>query len=301
MNTPRRAVILYLFRFGTFPAMLLGFNGVLIVLIGAGVPLWQPLLVLLAAIGFMFAAERVVPYVSSWNESHGDRGRDLLHCLVNMTSNHLSIGLLPLTAALTLFPGRWPSAWPFWVQVLLAILVLDLGVAAVHHASHKWGGLWRFHAVHHSVQRLYGFNGLMKHPVHQVLEASAGFVPLVLLGIPVRVASAVAFCVAIQLLLQHSNADYRTGPLKYWFANAEVHRLHHRKGGAAGNVNFGLFTTLWDHVAGTFAYEPGAAPTRSEQLGIEGDDYPQTYLGQLLQPFRKQADAASQPASGSQG
>jgi sterol desaturase/sphingolipid hydroxylase (fatty acid hydroxylase superfamily) len=295
MNTRRYPAILYLFRFGTFPALLLGFNGALVALIGAGAPLWQPLLVLLGAIGFMFAAERVVPYVSSWNGSHGDRGRDLLHFLVNTTSNHLGIWLLPLTAGLALFPGRWPTQWPFWAQVLLAILALDLGVSAAHHASHQWRGLWRFHAVHHSVQRLYGFNGLMKHPVHQALEASSGFVPLVFLGIPVPVATALAFCVAVQLLLQHSNADYRSGFLKYWFANAEVHRFHHRKGGMAGNVNFGLFTTLWDHAAGTFAYAPGAAPTCSEQLGIEGaDDYPQTYIAQLLQPFRKQSVRSSQ-------
>ena len=279
--------MVHLFRYGTFPIMLVGFNGALILLIGAGSPVWQPFLILFAAIAFMFAAEHVIPYVPTWNESRGDRGRDLLHFAVNTTSNHVSLLLLPVVTALGWRPHGWPSHWPFWVQVLLAILLLDVGVSAAHHGSHKWQWLWRFHAVHHSVKRLYGFNGLMKHPVHQAIEAVSGFTPLLVLGIPMPVATALTFCVAIQLLLQHSNADYRSGPLKYVFANAEVHRFHHRKGGAAGDVNFGLFTTLWDHAVGTFFCRSDAAPKRSDELGIDGEDqYPTEYFAQLTRPFR---------------
>ncbi len=277
-----------LFRYGTFPLVLLGFNGALITLIGNGAPWWQAFLVLFVATGFMFGAERVIPYVRDWNADHGDGKRDVLHFLVNTTLNHLGVLLLPLLVVHAPFPNLWPSQWTFWTQVLLAILVLDIGISAAHHASHKCSVLWRFHAVHHSVNRMYGFNGLMKHPVHQAIEAVSGFTPLWLLGIPQNAAAAVAFCVAIQLLLQHSNADYRTGALKYMLANAEVHRFHHRKDGVAGDVNFGLFTTLWDHLAGVFHYQPGAAPARSEDLGIRGAvNYPKGYLAQLVQPFRE--------------
>jgi len=54
-----------------------------------------------------------------------------------------------------------------------------------------------------------------------------------------------------------------------------------------GDVNFGLFTTAWDHLLGTFY----CAPERvgSDTLGI-GDrpNYPRAYVAQLLEPFRKQ-------------
>ena len=277
-----------LFRYATFPLMLLGFNAALIALIGSGAPLWQPFLVLFAAIGFMFAVERIIPFANEWNADHGDRARDLLHFVVNSTFNHLGVLFLPLFAAVAPFPNLWPSELPFWAQVIMAILVVDVGISAAHHASHHSNFLWRFHAVHHSVKRMYGFNGLMKHPIHQAIEAVSGFAPLLLTGVPGQVASAVAFCVAIQLLLQHSNADYRTGPLKYFFANAEVHRFHHRIGDADGNVNFGLFTTLWDHFAGTFHFQVGAAPSRSEDVGMLGaEQYPKDYLPQLVQPFRE--------------
>lgn len=96
-----------------------------------------------------------------------------------------------------------------------------------------------------------------------------------------------AFCVAIQLLLQHSNADTRLGPFKYLFAANEVHRFHHRKEKGIGDVNFGLFLAVWDHFLGTFHYEQRSAPFVSQELGIGSHpDYPQDYWNQLLQPFR---------------
>lgn len=69
-------------------------------------------------------------------------------------------------------------------QVLLAVAVTDMGVTLVHVASHRVGWLWRMHAVHHSVRRFYGFNGLMKHPLHGALELAAGTAPLLVLGMP---------------------------------------------------------------------------------------------------------------------
>lgn len=273
-------------RYGTFPLLALGAGGAVILLIGTNAPAWQPIAVFLLAILGMLAVERLIPYNAAWNDSHGDIGRDVMHFVVNSALNHAGLLLLPALASVAPFAERWPHAWPFWLQVLASLLVLDLGIAAAHHASHRWNGLWRFHAVHHSVKRLYGFNGLMKHPVHQAIETASGVLPLLFFGIPADVASAVTLCVGIQLLLQHSNADYRTGPFKYLFAIAEVHRFHHRKDAATGDVNFGLVTTLYDHLAGTFFFLPGGAPRHSSELGVAGEaNYPRGYLAQLMAPF----------------
>ncbi|MBL6748911.1 MAG: sterol desaturase family protein [Nevskia sp.] len=275
------------FRYGTFPLLLLGANAAIIALLGAGAPYWQPFAVLGTAVAFMFTAERVIPYVSDWNADHEDAWTNALHALANTVLSHAGVFALPWLAAAAPLKGLWPSAWPFWLQVVASILVLDLGISAAHHASHRWHWLWRFHAVHHSARRLYGLNGLMKHPVHQMIETLSGVGPLWLLGIPQLVAAALAFCVAVQLLLQHANADYRTGPLKYLFANAEVHRFHHVNRPGEGDVNFGLFTALYDHLAGTFCYRAGAAPRASAEVGLaDAPDYPRGYLAQLAQPFR---------------
>jgi len=231
--------------------------------------------------------ERLIPYDPRFNASHGDGGRDLAHAVVNELANTVSVLVMPLVVALVPGGGAWPLAWPVAAQVAFAILVADAGITLAHWASHRVGLLWRLHAVHHSVERLYGFNGLMKHPLHQAFELIAATVPLVLLGMPQNVAWLLTFAVAIQLLLQHSNADVRVGPLARVWAIAPAHRWHHVASAGDGDVNFGLFTSLWDHLLGTFrAADPGRRFTPGD-FGVAGrPDYPRGYPAQLVEPFR---------------
>lgn len=278
------------------PAMLMGFIGGAIWLVATGRPHWVLAPLLLVAILLSFLAERAAPYEPDWNRDQGDSGRDVLHALVNEASYGLSLALVPALTLLAPFPGLWPHAWPLWLQVLMAIVVADAGITLAHYLSHKVEWLWRFHAVHHSVQRLYGFNGLMKHPLHQAVETTAGATPLILAGMPLEVGVLLGFAVAIQLLLQHSNVDMRIGPLRHVLALAPVHRFHHQRDGHLGDVNFGLFTTVWDRLLGTAMYDAGRRIGRGE-VGI-GDrpDYPVGYAAQLVEPFRRTPPASAERA-----
>ncbi|MET9835534.1 hypothetical protein ABZ078_41060 [Streptomyces sp. NPDC006385] len=81
------------------------------------------------------------------------------------------------------------------------------------------------------------------------------------------VAAALALAVAVQLLLQHSNADYRVGALRYVPSLNEGHRSHHLKRGGVGDVNFGLFTLVWDRLLGTYSFDPDRRFS-TDDLGI---------------------------------
>lgn len=276
-----------LIRYGYAPFMLLGINGVGIAVAAGGAHKAWLIALLGVAVAVSFTAERVLPYQVSWNASHGDTGRDTVHGFVNETLILASVAAIPALAALIPGDGIWPHGWPFVMQVLIAVLVADLGITLAHYASHKIGILWRFHAVHHSVTRFYGLNGLMKHPLHQTIEMTAGVTPLLLAGIPVPVAAALSLAVAVQLLLQHSNADYHIGPLKHVLALNEGHRFHHLKWAGIGDVNFGLFTLIWDHLLRTHSYDPARRFT-STDLGMAAKpDYPTGYLAQLAEPFTR--------------
>ncbi|MGY1948572.1 sterol desaturase family protein [Nocardia asiatica] len=283
MSTLARPLI----RYGYAPFMLLGINGAGIAVAATGAHKAWLLVLLAVAVTVSFTAEHLLPYQDSWNTPHGDTGRDTIHTFVNETLILASVAAIPALAALVPGDGIWPGDWPFLVQVLIAVVVADLGITLAHYASHKIGLLWRFHAVHHSVQRFYGLNGLMKHPLHQTIEMTAGVTPLLLAGIPVPVAAALSLTVAVQLLLQHSNADYRVGPLKYVLALNEGHRFHHLKWAGIGDVNFGLFTLIWDHLLRTHSYDPARRFT-STDLGMAAKpDYPTGYLAQLAEPFTR--------------
>lgn len=250
-----------------------------------GAPLWALVALLMLAIAISFITEWQLPFKGKWNHNQGDGLRDSLHALTNESLNCLSIMALPWFARLIPDLGLWPDQLPVGLQLVIAILAADLGITLMHWASHQYKWLWRLHAVHHSPKRLYGFNGLMKHPAHQFLEALAGIGPLLLLGLPENIAALLAFAIAIQLLLQHSNVDIRVGYLDRLFAWAPVHRYHHIKYGRAGDVNFALFFSFWDRLMGT-AFTGKGLELHANDLGIGSQpDYPQGYAAQLLQPF----------------
>ncbi|KQH80550.1 MULTISPECIES: sterol desaturase family protein [Mycobacterium] len=286
-------------RYGYVPLMLVGINGVAIAV--ARTPwagLWMVVLIT-AAIGLSFAVERALPYDQEWNDSLGDVRRDAAHAFINETATLVTVLVIPVTALLSPFHHWWPASTPFALQVLLAVLVSDLGITLAHMVSHRVGWLWRLHAVHHSVKRFYGFNGLMKHPAHGAVELAAGTAPLVIMGMPTSVAEALAVCIAVQLLLQHSNADYQIGPLRLILALNEGHRFHHLKWAGVGDVNFGLFTLTWDHALRTFSFDPHRR-FRTDDLGMAAKpNYPVAYLAQLIEPFRTRAAChLNDPAEG---
>ncbi len=270
--------------FAYAPLFFFTYAGAAAWLLGSGQSPWWLLPLLVAAIGTSCLAERILPYEPVWNRDHGDTLRDIAHALVNEGANIVSILAIPTIAALLPATGLWPVAQPYVVQLGLAILIADFGITLAHYASHKSPWLWRLHAPHHSVERMYGFNGLMKHPLHQAIEMLVGLSPLLLMGLPQHVAWGLAAAVSVQLMLQHSNVDMRIGILRYVWAIAPAHRFHHIRSAAQGDVNFGLFTSFWDVMLGTARFS--GVPIRAGDIGIAGrPDYPRGYAAQLAEPF----------------
>ncbi len=279
--------VMWLVRLLYLPLFLLVGNGVAVYLVAEGFNAGWLGLLILVFIGISFATERLIPYDRAFNEPQQDQRRDVLHALMNESLNVIGIAVLPLIAGLLVLAPIWPSSWPLVFQLLLAILISDIGITLAHFASHRLRLLWRLHAIHHSVKRLYGFNGLMKHPLHQFIETVAGTTPLLIIGVPQNVLMLLVVAVVFQLLLQHSNVAYFTGPLKKVLAINSVHRFHHLNTAKEGDVNFGLFTTLTDRFLGT-AYFDSERAISTKDLGIASEpNYPTNYWQQLMQPFQR--------------
>ncbi|MBL4799620.1 MAG: sterol desaturase family protein [Oleispira sp.] len=278
----------HLLKISYFPLFIIGFIGAGIYSTQQQMGFHYTLVLMAAALFVSFVVERVIPYNQDWNQSKGDQLRDLIHFVVNETMNYSGIFLLAFIPSLALSAELWPQQWPFFLQVLFALLIFDVSSTLFHYFSHKNTFFWRFHAIHHAPKRLYGFNGIMKHPVFQLFDSVVAVGPLLLLGMPQDVAFMLVYCIFIQLLMQHSNADMKTGWLRLIFATAEVHRFHHLKG-KQGDVNFGLFLSIWDRLLGTAYYEHRTSPLADLDIGIGSEpDYPKDYLGQIQRPFKAQ-------------
>lgn len=276
-------------RYGYFPFMVLGLNGAAYYVVTHGHSYAWLVLLIGILLGAAFAAERILPWYDEWNNSHGDEKTNVVHAVVYELQNINGILTIPLVAWLIpggLNAGLWPTHWPVWAQLITAVVAADFAFTIIHWLSHKYAFLWRLHAVHHGVSRLYGFNGLMRHPLHQILDMVLGTAPLVILGMPLEVALLLGFVVTVQLVVQHSNVAYALGPLRNHFAIGQIHHLHHVNWGKEGDCNFGLFFTFWDRILGTFHAEP-PRPIQAHDMGIdEVPNFPTHYVDHLLFPIR---------------
>lgn len=286
-------------RYGYLPFMLVGLNGAALWVVIHHSYAWLAPLLLLAFASAHFA-ERALPFFPEWNENHGDEKTTLLHTMVYELSNISGVLAIPVVVWLFPYQGIWPVEWPLAAQLLLAILIADCAFTMVHYFSHRWSILWRLHAVHHGVARLVGFNGLVRHPLHQSLDMWIGTAPLVVMGMPVPVAILLGFTISVQLIVQHSNVAYASGPFRNHLSIGSIHHLHHVNWGKEGDCNFGLFFTWWDRVLGTFSPEPPRTITAADMGIDDAPDFPKSYWQQLMFPFvyrPGQAAPPSQPAA----
>ena len=268
------------------PVFFVSFVGTAILLVENGAPKWTLPLLFLGAIAVSFASERLAPYEPAWNQDKRDSVTNMMHATLNEVALFGAIVTLPLFARHVAIVQLWPHSWPLIAQLAIAIVLADLGITLAHYWSHRVSWIWRLHAVHHAAPRLYGFNGLMKHPVHQAIEGAFSITPLLLIGASGDVFWLLGFAIGVQLLLQHSNVDIIAGRLLYVWAIAPAHRHHHLASDTRGDVNFGLFLSIWDHMLGTFKFD--ACAPRDGQVGVAGrPDYPRNYAAHLVEPFRR--------------
>ncbi|RZM33318.1 MAG: sterol desaturase family protein, partial [Sphingomonas sp.] len=106
--------------------------------------------------------------------------------------NHLAIGIflfmsvraMPSLFSWTINAGLqdWFRSLPGVVQFAVVLVTADLMEYATHRAMHEIPFLWRFHAVHHSVERMDWMAGSRLHFLEPVVTRMAVMLPAFILG-----------------------------------------------------------------------------------------------------------------------
>jgi sterol desaturase/sphingolipid hydroxylase (fatty acid hydroxylase superfamily) len=229
--------------------------------------------------------ERVMPYESAWLENDGQIGPDLSHTLLNK-------GVVQLVATAVVAMGiaeavdaeasmLWPDQSPLAVQIILGLIVAEAGLYLAHRLAHFWPRLWCFHAVHHSVTRLWIINTGRFHFVDTIVSISLSQPLLYLAGAPKLVFLWVAAITAFVGVLTHCNVEMKNPWLRWVFNTPELHRWHHSKVPSEGNTNFGENLMLYDQIFSTYFF-PARRPPKD--IGIN-TPMPAGFLGQLRAPF----------------
>lgn len=235
--------------------------------------------------------ERLLPYSRNWLEGGNDTSVDLMMFISGAFWNGFAKYLIQVLLLVGLVEtmeayghGLWPVQLPAIVQVFLFILIKDFFRYWLHRALHEVPFLWRFHAAHHSVKRLYWLNGIRSHPVEVVGQAVLFAIPYALLQPPAEV---IMVAILMQLtigIFQHANIDLKLSFWEYIFSIGDNHRYHHYPNKEVGDSNYGGEFILFDILFGTFHKVKGERP--HDRIGIgTAPNYPMTMAGLYIAPF----------------
>ncbi|MBK5962650.1 fatty acid hydroxylase [Thiocystis minor] len=182
-------------------------------------------------------------------------------------------------------------ALPAGVELVLALVALDLAIWAQHVFFHAVPALWRLHRVHHADLDYDLTTGARFHPIEILLSMLIKFAAILVLG--PSVVAVILFEVILNgmAMFNHGNVgltERLDRPLRWLLVTPDMHRVHHSVAADEANSNFGFNLSLWDRLFGTYRDQPRGGH-RSMTIGIEDLRDPRRVCGlpgMLLLPFR---------------
>jgi sterol desaturase/sphingolipid hydroxylase (fatty acid hydroxylase superfamily) len=217
--------------------------------------------------------------------------------LLNAVSLRALAILLPLLAIGAALDARalgWglfnQTAWPAWVEVLMAVLILDLAIWAQHLITHKVPLFWRFHRVHHADRDMDVTTGFRFHPV-EILASM-----LVKIGLVYALGPSALAVLLFEVLLSGTSLfNHANLALPAWFDRSmrlilvtpDMHRIHHSIYREEHDSNYGFCLSLWDRIFRTHVPEPKAGHL-GMTVGLQWqDERPARLTWALGLPFRR--------------
>jgi sterol desaturase/sphingolipid hydroxylase (fatty acid hydroxylase superfamily) len=175
------------------------------------------------------------------------------------------------------------AAQPIWLQLTEALVIADLGFYITHRTFHTIPWLWKFHAIHHSIEEMDWLAAGRVHPVDQVLTKGMSLLPLFALGFSEAAIGIHALIYHWQAYLIHANVRISFGPLRWLIASPEFHHWHHGNHPEAYNKNYAGQLAFLDKLFGTMHMPEGQMPAK---YGVD-EPVPQQYFLDLIYPFRR--------------
>ena len=209
---------------------------------------------------------------------------DLLHAVLT--------GLLAFLPVMFVFPflesirsqslAASIAELPLISQIALAFLAQEFLIYWGHRFSHEIPILWRFHAVHHSSEKLDWLAGERRHPIDGAIMAFFVGVPLLFLGFDLIDLLWLGVFNSLWDMTIHANLRWRLHFMKGLWVTTEYHHWHHVADQEIRNRNYAGALPVFDWLFGTYYLPKDKLP---DGYGID-TPMPNSYLGQLTQPFR---------------
>jgi len=177
-----------------------------------------------------------------------------------------------------------------WVEVVLAVVLLDFAIWLQHVLVHFIPVLWRLHRMHHADLDYDVTTGARFHPIEVVISMGLKLMVVSALGAPA--VAVVIFEVLLNASAMFNHANVRLASaldrmLRLLIVTPDMHRVHHSVIKKETNSNYGFCLSVWDRMFDTYRDQPEGGHEGMtlgiEQFRTQGD----LLLNRMLaQPFR---------------
>ena len=186
---------------------------------------------------------------------------------------------------------------PFWLEVALAVVVLDFAIYLQHVVFHAVPALWRLHRMHHADLDFDVTTGARFHPVEILVSVAIKLAAVALIGAPAAAVLIFEILLNTTSMFNHGNLRmpaWLDRMLRWIVVTPDMHRVHHSDIPAETDSNFGFNLPWWDRLFGTYRAQP--------RLGHEGMTIGLSVFRQredlhlhrmLHQPFRRGEEGAT--------
>lgn len=183
-------------------------------------------------------------------------------------------------------------AWPFFIKVILSLLLLDVLIYGQHIVFHKVPWLWCLHRVHHSDIAFETSTGIRFHFVEIILSMAIKMAAVLVLGIPAIAVLVFEVVLNAGSLFNHSNLRLPLNVDKYlrlFIVTPDMHRVHHSVYRAETDSNYGFNLSCWDRIFRTYTAQPKDGH-ENMLIGIQAFRSKQDnwFFNLFIQPFKKQ-------------
>ncbi len=149
--------------------------------------------------------------------------------------------------------------WPFWVEVVLTVIILDFVIYMQHVMFHAVPVLWRLHMMHHADMDYDLTTGTRFHPIEIIISLGIKAVAITVLGAPA--VGVIIFEILLNgtAMFNHGNFFVPLGldrVLRLLVVTPDMHRVHHSVFPNETNSNFGFNLPWWDRLFGTYRSQP---------------------------------------------
>jgi sterol desaturase/sphingolipid hydroxylase (fatty acid hydroxylase superfamily) len=189
---------------------------------------------------------------------------------------------------------------PVWLEVTLAVVLMDYTLYLWHVLMHRQPFLWRFHLPHHVDLDLDASTALRFHAGELVISTGWRVGQVALIGVSPLSLSAWQTFLMLSVLFHHSNVRLAIAverQLNRMFVTPRMHGIHHSIVKEETNSNWSSGLTIWDRLHGTLRLN---IPQNEITIGVPAyRDPPDVELVEVIKmPFIEQRQTWRLPEDG---